>query len=1320
MGHRVSANLFRLGTNKTWNSHWFAKSEYNYLISLDYRIRDFIDYIFYNLKWPTSELNIRRFLSRNLLLEILVFIPNDRLTYYLDTIKFNNTSNILNYIDPFKFNNLLFEFNYILYYFTHKVLNKSIFYLLLHKYKVNYMYLQRSLLQTYKFIMNINSITGQFSSKLRRKTNNILFVFEQVKGNIRVPSRLYKFDRNFKRGLSIITRYGDRNSFGFINNFFKNKMLKYLFLKNKYLKYLLPNLNIYFSNIINNRVHTNNYSNNLKFFKDILKTRAINKRFFNRSRTLLFAYNRDYFKKSSISQKNIYNNYFSSKNRTNMYLLHKYNKYNMFNMLSNYRICKENVFAYKKSLSDKFFFDVVNNNSFKKKSLVTLLLLYKIIRIFFLIKSKIKNFKFNKLISKNIISNSRLNYNKYFKIIIKNFSRLSLRNFLFYLQKNKKFLVGYDHKKLCPYLKSKRSSFFEKFFILPKSKRFNLFSHVRLKNNLVRSRKVKKRKPYSFVFIKNKFNKYNAIDINKCIQEYRDRINKFNAKLIRKRTNTYGYKVNNGFNKNINKYNKKNNFYYKNKREHIYIKLIYDVCVNDDLYKKRYRKIIKLLHSSENSKRIGNFSFSKFKYYVSNNYLNDLHYLNKIYNYLNFLYIKKIKYRPLRFKQYTKDDVKNNKNDFIDFLKIWKRKKNIKYKYSKKYDKYVSKRKSRNIFISSLNTRKNILLKRKNKNKLYVRYCKYFKHLFYSKFKKALVSSETTFFKNNFKLLKVYKINKKSISNVKKLFLLNSSFWYLDINSFYLNKINYLYKYDNLFLQNKFYKMYNNLHNIYIYKKFITFFNYLRLENSIFNNIKFLRFIKKLYFSNKFNFANKNIFNYVIFIYYYLNNRFIKIQLFIKNIINMLLLREDIITQSGYSYNNISVHIFIYYFFNHLKNSMLIINFLQILILIKLELIQSFNIKFEIFDYISNDKNINFNYRDKNNINIFYRYLLYLNKIQLSMLYTMQKCSVSIYSSNRININFKNTLEYSSFLRLVPFIRKHPYYVLDRKEILYDFSLINGFSIPKVSMPLSYWKNIKNISAVNGLQIFYSKQLKKLLYKRKPYFYRYIKDKLIYYLDNIRRDEISKNSLELFCNNIEYNLSLYTHYPVKFMPMFSLNKFVPFYNARLICLYVSYELEKGVPYFLVLKQIIFHNRRRLHRTRNKKRFLKHLEKILKQSISNRRLLKFIKFEYINKYCIDWQSKSVFKYYLFRSYNAFNYYRKLKYKLGIRISCSGRMYRRQTRSHTMWFSDGALPLRVYNKHIDYYNSNAITRLGSIGVKVWIFLSDILRNLDALVL
>lgn len=61
-----------------------------------------------------------------------------------------------------------------------------------------------------------------------------------------------------------------------------------------------------------------------------------------------------------------------------------------------------------------------------------------------------------------------------------------------------------------------------------------------------------------------------------------------------------------------------------------------------------------------------------------------------------------------------------------------------------------------------------------------------------------------------------------------------------------------------------------------------------------------------------------------------------------------------------------------------------------------------------------------------------------------------------------------------------------------------------------------------------------------------------------------------------------------------------------------------------------------------------------------------------------------------------------------------------MYRRQTRSHTMWFSDGALPLRVYNKHIDYYNSNAITRLGSIGVKVWIFLSDILRNLDALVL
>jgi len=49
MGHRVSANLFRVGLSRTWNSHWFAKSEYTYLLSLDYRVRDFIDFIFYIL-----------------------------------------------------------------------------------------------------------------------------------------------------------------------------------------------------------------------------------------------------------------------------------------------------------------------------------------------------------------------------------------------------------------------------------------------------------------------------------------------------------------------------------------------------------------------------------------------------------------------------------------------------------------------------------------------------------------------------------------------------------------------------------------------------------------------------------------------------------------------------------------------------------------------------------------------------------------------------------------------------------------------------------------------------------------------------------------------------------------------------------------------------------------------------------------------------------------------------------------------------------------------------------------------------------------------
>lgn len=131
MGHRVSASLFRLGRQRTWNSQWFAKSEYTYLLSLDYRIRDFIDYIFYNLKWPASELQIKRFVSRNVILEIMLVVPNDRLVQYLESIQFSKTHSIIDRVDPYKFNTLALDFNYVVWNMSYSLLNKSVFYLLL-------------------------------------------------------------------------------------------------------------------------------------------------------------------------------------------------------------------------------------------------------------------------------------------------------------------------------------------------------------------------------------------------------------------------------------------------------------------------------------------------------------------------------------------------------------------------------------------------------------------------------------------------------------------------------------------------------------------------------------------------------------------------------------------------------------------------------------------------------------------------------------------------------------------------------------------------------------------------------------------------------------------------------------------------------------------------------------------------------------------------------------------------------------------------------------------------------------------------------------
>ena len=56
--------------------------------------------------------------------------------------------------------------------------------------------------------------------------------------------------------------------------------------------------------------------------------------------------------------------------------------------------------------------------------------------------------------------------------------------------------------------------------------------------------------------------------------------------------------------------------------------------------------------------------------------------------------------------------------------------------------------------------------------------------------------------------------------------------------------------------------------------------------------------------------------------------------------------------------------------------------------------------------------------------------------------------------------------------------------------------------------------------------------------------------------------------------------------------------------------------------------------------------------------------------------------------------------------GIRINCSGRLGRAPM-AKTEWFKYGQIPLNTVNAKLEYSQSTAFTKYGSIGVKVWIY-------------
>ncbi len=59
--------------------------------------------------------------------------------------------------------------------------------------------------------------------------------------------------------------------------------------------------------------------------------------------------------------------------------------------------------------------------------------------------------------------------------------------------------------------------------------------------------------------------------------------------------------------------------------------------------------------------------------------------------------------------------------------------------------------------------------------------------------------------------------------------------------------------------------------------------------------------------------------------------------------------------------------------------------------------------------------------------------------------------------------------------------------------------------------------------------------------------------------------------------------------------------------------------------------------------------------------------------------------------------------------GIRVSCSGRLGGSEI-ARTEWYREGRVPLHTIRADIDYGITEAVTRYGRIGIKVWVYKGD----------
>jgi len=213
-----------------------------------------------------------------------------------------------------------------------------------------------------------------------------------------------------------------------------------------------------------------------------------------------------------------------------------------------------------------------------------------------------------------------------------------------------------------------------------------------------------------------------------------------------------------------------------------------------------------------------------------------------------------------------------------------------------------------------------------------------------------------------------------------------------------------------------------------------------------------------------------------------------------------------------------------------------------------------------------------------------------------------------------------------------------------------------------------------------------------------------------------------------FTLNVEKTIYLFTGNKCIFNPVYYYyRKFPSFLSAKLINDYVLLELEKGNNMFRIFKSLQSYQLKEKYKLKqellvdfNKELFYSFFNKYkleLKDKFSfTRKLRKKSKFNYI---LAKLNKKSFFSKFLeVRKFFEELYYNEVlvkKYPLiGIRIECNGPpkrgrqarlvAYHQIVKNYKLF---GKMPNKSILADIDYYQSFARTKQGSIGIKVWIF-------------